>query len=245
MCDLFAMSSPRSMGAQMALPVFGVRARKNVDGWGIGYFHRGQARVEKSSQRIYRPGQLHDSFQRLSRVVASPLIISHIRHQTSGKIDECHSHPFVLSFRGTNWLFAHNGTSKPMESYRTTGEQIEDAVSDSARTFEFIRDSLLLYLEKDEYTLFEALARSLVRMLERFPGTYNIFLANPNALFAFSNHRQFMFFKGSKKLEGELLITTIQEGLSDEGWVRMERPEDKRGLLLYISSGDIIIKDVI
>ncbi len=97
MCDLFALSAGADYSAPKALPIFAARAGRNMDGWGIGYFKKHQALVEKSAQSVYLSGRVHDSFQRLARVVNSRIIISHVRFRTSGPIDECHAHPFILS----------------------------------------------------------------------------------------------------------------------------------------------------
>ncbi|MBW2228060.1 MAG: class II glutamine amidotransferase [Deltaproteobacteria bacterium] len=130
MCDLFALSAKKDYSAPEFLPIFAVRAKKNMDGWGIGFFRKYHAIVEKSAGKIFQSGELHDSFQRLARVVKSRIIICHLRFRTSGLIDECHSHPFVLKFGGHDWIFAHNGKAPAIESYRSPGGPIEDAVSD-------------------------------------------------------------------------------------------------------------------
>lgn len=243
MCDLFAMSSSRRSAASKSLPVFGIRGRKNIDGWGIGFFRKGEALVEKSAERIYVPGRLHDSFQCLARVVQSPVIIAHIRLQTSGIKDECHAHPFVLPFLGSNWIFAHNGKAPAIESYETRGEKLE-AASDSARVFEYLRDYLLFYFREDPmvYGLFEAIKRSTARLLMEYPGEYNYILSNGTVLFAFTNHRHFMVLRDSIQLEKALLLTTVGEGLSPEPWESFSS-EKRAGLLLLIVGGELIYKD--
>ena len=73
--------------------------------------------VEKSGDQVFADGRLHVSFQRLARVVNSPIILAHIRYKSSGEVDECHAHPFVLSFWGQAWIFAHNGKAPAIEPY--------------------------------------------------------------------------------------------------------------------------------
>lgn len=245
MCDLFAMSAAKRSEAARSLPVFGVRARKNMDGWGIGFFRNDRAHVEKSANRIYVPGHLHDSFQRLARVIRSPTIIAHVRLQTSGKKDECHAHPFVLSFLGTDWIFAHNGKSPAIESYRSRGERLE-AGSDSARTFEYLRDYLLFYHRGDPmvYSFVDALKRSTSRLMKEYPGGYNYLLTNGSVLCAFTNHRHFMLLKDSRQLENALLLTTVAEGLSPEPW-QVFKAEEGCGLLLLIVGGELLLKQVV
>lgn len=246
MCDLFAMSAQKKSGAARSLPIFGIRSRRNVDGWGIGFFRNEKALVEKSADRIYVPGHLHDSFQRLARVVCSLTIVAHIRFQTSGKKDECHAHPFVLNFLGTDWVFAHNGKAPAIEGYRSRGSRL-DAESDSARTFEYLRDYLQFYFREDPmvYSLFEALRRAASRLISEFPGQYNFILTNGSTLFAFTNHRHFMMLKESRQLENGLLLTTVAEGLSPEPWQSFKSSGDEAGLLMLIVGGELILKQTV
>jgi predicted glutamine amidotransferase len=243
MCDLFAMSAKKDYSAPKSMPLFAVRAKKNMDGWGIGFFRKHQAVVEKSAEQVFASGNLHDSFQRLARVVKSRIIICHIRFRTSGLVDECHAHPFVLKFGGHNWIFVHNGKAPAIESYQSSGMAIEDAVSDSARAFEYLRDHI-----EDHYRnpaepemLFEALSDSTAQMIDQYPGDYNFLLSNGHLLFAFTNHRQFMIMKGSRELEGALLLTTVASGLSKEKWLRLAKATNRRGLLLAISGNDVVL----
>ncbi|UCD89161.1 MAG: class II glutamine amidotransferase [Desulfobacterales bacterium] len=244
MCDLFALSATKDYSAPELLPIFALRAKKNMDGWGIGFFRKHHAVVEKSAEQIFYSGQLHDSFQRLARVVKSRIIICHIRLRTSGLIDECHAHPFALSFGGHDWIFVHNGKAPAIESYRSKRTAIEDAISDSARVFEYLRDQI-----EDQHThnagpnmLFNILMTSTAQMIDQYPGNYNFLLTNGHLLFAFTNHRQFMVMKGSRKLQGALLLTTLARGLSkEEKWLRVAKATNRRGLLLAISGNDVII----
>jgi predicted glutamine amidotransferase len=244
MCDLFALSAATNYSAPEALPLFASRASKNMDGWGIGYFRNGRAFVEKSAQRVYLPGRVHDSYQRLARVVSSRIIISHVRFRTSGPVDECHAHPFVLQFCGSEWLFAHNGKAPAIESYRTEGEVNAGAVSDSGRAFEFLRDRMSSHCRifAASLPLFDHVCQATERMIEEYPGEYNYLLSNGNVIFAFTNHRQFMLLKGSGRLEGGLLLTTLEQGLSDEKWLRMARSTNTRGLMLAVSGTDVVVQ---
>jgi len=243
MCDLFALSAKKDYSAPKSMPLFAIRAKKNMDGWGIGFFRKYQAIVEKSAEQIFHSGHLHDSFQRLARVVKSRIILCHIRFRTSGLVDECHAHPFVLKFGGHDWIFAHNGKAPAIESYTSSGIAIEDAVSDSARAFEYLRDHIENHYRNatEPEMLFKALSDSTAQMIDQYPGDYNFLLSNGHLLFAFTNHRQFMIMKGSRELEGALLLTTLARGLSKEKWLRLAKATNRRGLLLAISGNDVIL----
>lgn len=244
MCDLFALSAATNYSAPKSLPIFATKASRNVDGWGIGFFKKNRAYVEKSAARAYGEGRFHDSFQRLARIVSSKIIIAHVRFQTSGPIDECHAHPFVLQFKGEDWIFAHNGKAPSIESYRSKKVRLDCAVSDSAKTFEYLLDGIAARYERDNaiLPLFAAVAHTTEELLEEYPGNYNYLLTNGWVLFAFSNHRQFVLLKGSKNLERCLLLTTVAQGLSPESWVRVSRQRESGGVLMAILGSDILLK---
>ncbi|MDY0040123.1 MAG: class II glutamine amidotransferase [Desulforhabdus sp.] len=245
MCDLFALSAATNYSAPRSLPIFAAKAGRNLDGWGIGFFRKNRAYVEKSADRAYHEGRFHDSFQRLARVVSSKFIVAHVRLRTSGPIDECHAHPFILQFREQDWIFAHNGKAPAIEAYRSDKFRLEDAVSDSARTFEYLLDGIAARDTEsgDAPSLFRAVADTSRRLVEEYPGNYNYLLTNGSVLFAFSNHRQFLLLKGSKQLEGGLLLTTLEHGLSEESWTRFAKEKESAGVLMAILGSDILLKE--
>jgi glutamine amidotransferase len=242
MCDLFALSASHHFIAATSLPLFAVRGRKNVHGWGIGFFRQRLPVVEKSGDQVFADGRLHVSFQRLARVVNSPIILAHIRYKSSGEVDECHAHPFVLDFWGQSWIFAHNGKAPAIESYATPNTPGLEATSDSARAFEFLRDFFINAEPRRPHTPFSAiLQEALILLLQRYPGEYNFLLSNGQVIWAFTNYRQFLMLKGSHSLEDALLLTTIEEGLSPENWQRIAAGEGSLGLLLLIAGGDLVL----
>ena len=244
MCDLFALSARQHHTAATSLPLFAVKGRQNVHGWGIGFFRERTPVVEKSGEQVFADGRLHASFQRLARVVNSPIILAHIRYKSSGEVDECHAHPFVLTFWGQAWIFAHNGKAPAIEAYASPRTPVLEASSDSARAFEFLRDYFADAESRRLYTPFGVILKeALVQMLQRYPGGYNFLLTNGQYIWGFTNHRQFLMLKGSKKLEDALLLTTIEEGLSSENWERLAAPEGGIGKLLLIAGGDLILSE--
>ena len=244
MCDLFGLSAAQNFSASVSLPLFAVRGRRNVHGWGIGFFRKQQAVVEKSAEKVYYQGHLHESFQRLARVVNSAVIVAHIRYQSSGAVDECHAHPFTLDFLGQSWIFAHNGKTPAMEAYVSRHTPVLAATSDSARILEFLRDSFVAAEGRRPQTSFlQVLKESLARLLKEYPGEYNFILTNGRVLWAFTNHRQFLLLKGSQKLEEALLLTTIEEGLSPENWQRIAAQPGTGGKILVLAGGDLLLQE--
>jgi predicted glutamine amidotransferase len=212
-----------------------------MNGWGIGFYRDNEALVEKSAERVYNSEQVHESFQRLARVVDSRIIVSHISCPLSGGLHTAQNHPFSLSFLNHVWLFVHIGLIEGIQDYQTTNEPRIDVDVYSARVFEYLRDQLTGYLR---YTPYESLARSLVKsirnLLSDYPGHYSFFLANESVLFAFSNFRTLMLLKESEKYGNSLVLTSIGEGLSDKEWIAVEPERNTLGKLLVAAGPDVL-----
>ncbi|HAA04854.1 MAG TPA: hypothetical protein DCE18_16015, partial [Syntrophobacteraceae bacterium] len=188
MCDIFALSAGYNYTAQQYLPIFAEKGKKNMNGWGIGFYRESQALIEKSAEQVYCERQVHESFQRLARVIDSRIIVSHISCPLSGGRHSSDNHPFSLSFLGHVWLFVHVGVVTEIEQYRTAYQPRLEPEVYPARIFEFLRDQLLAIMEYSPYeSLLAALQTAIRNMVASYPGRYNFFLANESVLFAFSN----------------------------------------------------------
>lgn len=241
MCDIFALSAGVNYTAQQYLPIFAEKGKRNMNGWGIGFYRDNEALVEKSAERVYNSEQVHESFQRLARVVDSRIIVSHISCPLSGGLHTAQNHPFSLPFLNHVWLFVHIGLIKGIQDYQTTNEPRIDVDVYPARVFEYLRDQLIGYLR---YTPYESIARSLVKsirnLLSDYPGHYSFFLANESVLFAFSNFRTLMLLKESEKYGNSLVLTSIGEGLSDKEWIAVEPERNTLGKLLVAAGPDVL-----
>jgi predicted glutamine amidotransferase len=241
MCDIFALSAGVNYNAQQYLPVFAEKARQNMSGWGIGFFRDNQALVETSSERVYDGEHIHESFQRLARVVDSRIIVSHIRCPLSGGGHAAHNHPFSLSFLDHVWLFVHVGVVDRIGDYQTINEPRIDVDAYPARVFEYLRDQLVGSLR---YTYYGSFGRSLVKgirnLLSEYPGHYAFFLANESVLFAFSNFRPLMLLRESGSYGNSLVLTSIQEGLSDKEWTPIRPEENSLGKLIVVAGPDVL-----
>ena len=243
MCDLFAISAGHNYTPQKYLPIFAEKGKQNMNGWGIGFFREDQALVEKSSEQVFTHHHVHESFQRLARVIDSRIVISLINCSKSGGRHGSQSHPYKLSFLDHTWLFAHVGFVKNIETYQTSiAPPLKDSVF-TARIFEYLRDQLVTRMSVNPYTsLFHALRLSIENLLSDYPGHYSFFLANESVLFAFCNFRRFMVLRESERMGEILLITSIKEGLSQNSW-SLVKPEPKtRGRLLVIAGSDLLYK---
>jgi predicted glutamine amidotransferase len=241
MCDIFALSAGVNYTAQQYLPVFAEKGKRNMSGWGIGFFRDNQALVEKSSEKVYDNEHVHESFQRLARVVDSRIIVSHISCPLSGGGHTAGNHPFTLSFLDHVWLFVHVGLVDGIEAYQTTNEPRIEADVYPARVFEYLRDQLISSLR---YTNYESFGRSLVNsirnMLAEYPGRYSFFLANESVLFAFSNFRQLMLLRETESCGNSVVLTSIKEGLSEKEWTAVTPQKNTLGKLIVVAGPDVL-----
>lgn len=241
MCDIFALSAGINYTAQQYLPVFAEKGRRNMNGWGIGFYRDNQAFVEKSSEKVYDCEQVHESFERLARVIDSRIIISHISCPLSGGEHSASSHPFSLPFLDHVWLFVHVGTIEGIENYETVNEPRIESTAYPARVFEYLRDQLVSYLRYTPYgSLGRALVRSIRTLLSEFPGHYSFFLANESVLFGFCNFRQLMLLQESESFGNSLVLTSIAEGLSDKPWISIKPQKGTLGKLIVAAGPDVL-----
>ncbi len=121
---------------------------------------------------------------------------------------------------------------------------MDEVVSDSARTFEYLLDGIAARHKRSSeiFGLFRAVADTSRQLIEEYPGSYNYLLTNGWVLFAFSNHRQFLVLKESSNLESGLLLTTVEHGLSKENWERFSRRAESTGFLMALVGSDILLK---
>jgi hypothetical protein len=242
MCELFAMTAGQHYTAQEYLPLFADKSRANISGWGIGFFRNGQVFIEKSCEGIYAGDQVHDSFQRLARVIDSRVILSHIRCTKSGHQKESHAQPLSDRFLDHQWLFCFAGESKTAAGYVSPRPIITENLL-AARVFEFVRDGLLKQMaDWPELSLFQGLSVALGQLLSQYPGEYIFFLANESVLFAFLNSSQVFIYRPPQALGEFLVLTTVAGGLTlnPEHWRGYANPDPTRGQVLIVSGSDLL-----
>lgn len=242
MCELFAMASAQHYTAQEYLPVFADKSRANMSGWGIGFFQDGQVHIEKSCEGIYAGDLVHDSFQRLARVIGSRLIISHIRCPKSGHQKESLAQPLSDHFLEHHWLFSFTGESKGCLAYQSPRPVLPEELL-AARVFEFIRDGLEAQVaDWPNQGLYQGLAVTCKQLITQYPGEYIFFLANESVLLAFLNHAQVLTYRPPEARGESLVLTTVSGGLTQdpEHWHAYANRDPSRGQILIISGADLL-----
>jgi predicted glutamine amidotransferase len=241
MCDILAISAGYNHTPQKYLPIFAEKGKENMNGWGIGFFREDRALVEKSDEQVFCDQQVHESFQRLARVIDSRIIIAHVNCPRSGGHHSTQLHPFTLNFLDHNWLFVQIGVAEKIKQYQTHGIPRLEADGHSARTFEYLRDQMILLNRKNPYiSLYIALRISIQTLLTDYSGNYTFFLANESVLFAFCNYRQLMVLKATESMGDILLVTSVRDGLSRTDWHPIMPEPQSQGELLVIAGPDVL-----
>lgn len=109
MCELFCISSRQPTTAPDSLSTFASRGGNtghHVDGWGIAFFRDGDALLVRGAEPSARSAHLEFLSQGHE---PSPLIISHIRRATQGRVCLRNTQPFTRELGGRPHIFAHNG----------------------------------------------------------------------------------------------------------------------------------------
>jgi predicted glutamine amidotransferase len=242
MCELFAMSAGENYTAQDYLPVFADKSRDNLSGWGIGFFRGGQVHIEKSCEGIYSGDQVHDSFQRLARVVDSRIILSHIHCSKAGHQRESQAQPLSDQFLDHYWLFSLTGDCPKAGAYRSPKPMAPEELL-AARVFEFVRDGMEARTKEwPDQSLYQSLVVTAKQLITDFPGEYIFFLANETVLFAFLNHGQALIYHPPEAKGESLVVTTVSGGLTldPEHWRVYTNREPSRGQILIISGADLL-----
>lgn len=117
MCELFAMSARFPTTVRLSfdeLARHGGGTGPHRDGWGIGFWHDGDALV------IREPDAANDSrwVQFLQeREPRTSIAIAHVRRATQGPRSLRNTQPFTRELGGRIHLFAHNGMLRGIESH--------------------------------------------------------------------------------------------------------------------------------
>ena len=247
MCELFAMSAEQHYTAQEYLPLFADKARDNMSGWGIGFFREGQVHIEKSCEGIYAGDMVHDSFQRLARVIGSRIIISHIRCPKAGHQQESQAQPLTDYFLEHHWLFSFTGETKGGLNYDSPRPLMAEPLQ-AARIFEYVRDGLEAELAAwPGSSLYQGLASTFKKLITQHPGEYAFFLANETVLFAFLNHGQILTYRPPEAPGESLVLTTVSGGLTldPDHWCAYDNEDPKRGQILIISGADLLYQEYV
>jgi len=106
MCRLFGLIANGDVDVRFSMLEarngFKHLARNNPDGWGLGWYDHGKAKIYKEKGSALNS----DEFDSKVKEINSNIVFAHVRKASSGCSRQENSHPFEYK----NWIFAHNGT---------------------------------------------------------------------------------------------------------------------------------------
>lgn len=105
MCRIFGFRSILQSGVHRSLldsdNAIIQQSHRHPDGWGVAYYHMDTPHLIKNDNQA----QECKIFEKVSAVVSSNTVITHIRKSTVGMVGPLNTHPFQFG----PWVFAHNG----------------------------------------------------------------------------------------------------------------------------------------
>ena len=228
MCDLFGMSCNDADRATRSLHRFAQYASGNADGWGIGWYEDGQARVERAPER----GDLDSRYWSTMEEARSDVLIAHLRFSTGGGIHECNCHPFVRQHRGRDWMLAHNGWVSGAEDHPGSSGS-----TDSEQIFHQIMDKVAEYQESGGIKgLYPALKSAIKCVFDQYGRgvKLNLLISDGRTLYAFHHYpgKPIYMLRRSKEYGGAVVVST--QRLSEEDWEPI--PNNR---LLSINGGEV------
>jgi len=255
MCRLLGVIANKPVDLEFSLGRFRKHAEQNPDGWGIGWYDEGKAKIFKEAISALQT----DKLPALSKQVKSKIIIAHVRKGTRGAPSEVNSHPFVYD----NWIFAHNGSLDGDRLLHLLAEKYRSELkgeTDSEIYFYW----LLQCIEEKSGKVEDGIKAAIDEIMKGFYGGLNFLLSDGTNLYAFRYSKQsrgyyslfvlerdpsqpalFEHISGetealvkSKMLRGEKAVLVCSEKLTRERW-----KEIKPGNLLVIK-GDLTFKEV-
>lgn len=241
MCEVFAISAGSYSKAQQVLPHVARQSGTPMKSWGIGFFRNSQACIETSSEQVLQKDTLYESWQRLMRVIDSPIVVSQINCAWDCGRYIPENRPFSLSFFEHTWLFVHVGRADRVAAYQTVHSPRIETDAYPARILEYLRDQLLSYIGSNPYAgLYKGLSYGIRSLGEDYPGRYAFLLANESVLFAFCNCDSWMVLKEPAGLGSALLLTSLKEGLNRPHWIPIRPDPAGAGKLVTIAGPDIL-----
>jgi predicted glutamine amidotransferase len=188
MCRFLAYAAPRPASITQLVPrhlrEFIAMARKNADGWGMGYYDGSRG---PSVIRSLRSADEDDEFMASAARRLGDTGIVHLRSATPPlKVTHENSHPFVHG----KLMMAHNGAIFPQENLDDIlppgWRSRPNGTTDSERYFLAIVAAM-----EEGCTPVEAIRRTVCHILEDFqPSCLNAFLVTPDTLYATSWHQE-------------------------------------------------------
>lgn len=219
MCRIFGFRSVLQSGVHQSLidadNAIIQQSQRHPDGWGVAYYKMGSPHVIK----IENQAKECNIFKKVSGVVSSNTVVTHIRKSTVGIVGPLNTHPFQYG----PWVFAHNGNVENFPQYK---EAFLKEIDEELRPFIFGEtDSEVLFflllsllkkrgrgsLNHQRSSDFPVLLKEFVEVFEEIAGPLSeskgdydknyltFLLTNGQSMLAFQGGQKLMFSTHKKK----------------------------------------------
>lgn len=213
MCEIFGVSSPKSLHLNQYLEEFFRHSINHPNGWGLAMLDGGDSDIEKEPVEAIKSRYLKE---RMKEEISSQNMLAHIRYATIGNEKYSNCHPFKKKDQsGRTWTMVHNGTIfdyAPLEKYF----HAQKGDTDSERILLYIVDQI----DRMEAGLYRkltdiercALLDSIVVDMS-LDNKLNLILYDGELTYVHANYVGSLHYL---KKEGGILIST--QPLSSENW---------------------------
>ena len=249
MCRLLGLIANKPVDLEFSLERFKELAREHPDGWGMGWYEEGEAKVFKQAISALDPGS---KLPQLSKSVTSRIFICHVRRASCGGAREENSHPFKFD----NWIFAHNGTVNRGQLRRKLRGRYAERIAGETDSEVYFR--WLLQCIEEEGEVEKGIRVAVEEARKSTNEALNFLLSDGEHLYAFrygeslyklrrepGELEEFSYTSSetgallkSKLLRGERAFLVCSERLTEERWEEVEE-----GSLLRIG-GDLGVREV-
>ncbi|MCJ8278104.1 MAG: class II glutamine amidotransferase [Bdellovibrionales bacterium] len=211
MCRIFGFRSVLQSGVHQSLidadNAMIQQSQRHPDGWGVAYYKMGSPHVIK----IDNQAKECKIFQKVSGVVSSNTVVTHIRKSTVGSLGALNTHPFQYG----PWVFAHNGN---VENFSRVRDQFLQKIDPDLRSFVLgdTDSEILFYLflsllkKRGEHALEHQRASDFPEILKKFVEVFKEVAGDlkesqgdydKNYLtFLITNGKNMLAFQGGQKL---------------------------------------------
>ena len=108
MCELLGLAFNKPISPGLSFRGFRHRAQRNRHGWGLAAIKPTKAIITKEPIRADQSA-ISQSL-RDDPTLAAPIFIGHVRAASRGAVNLKNTHPFTRRIKGSDFVFAHNGT---------------------------------------------------------------------------------------------------------------------------------------
>lgn len=252
MCRLFGLIANKEVDIRFSMlearNKFKEQGRTNYHGWGIGWYEKGMAKIEKYGESAFES----ERFDALVKELVSRIFIAHVRLASSGSRADKNAHPFLYK----NWLFAHNGTINCDKMLRELliepyNKDFTSEPIDSEIYFRFIIQNI-----EKEGDIIQGIKNAVKIVVPGASGA-NFILSDGESIYGFKYGKELYFLSRdpnslsstskvtgalieSKRLLDEKAVIIASEKLTDERW-----QEVKEGELIIVNSKLEIRREVL